>query len=235
MSAVWPTVWTARATARRWRLARPPMAFLGTAIDTTYPAANAKLRQRIEKGGGAVCSEYPPGYQGKHKGHLSGPQPADCRAVSEVLCVAEARIRSGTLNTVGPRRKRWAARCWPCRAAFTAPISQGTNELLRTRPRRGAVPGSGRAGTWYGRGNRRNSAAAGGNPAVSPVGTKLSRRRPGRLLRAAMGPTRQKAVGRAVARCHRTCPPGRVLAACTETWSCTAVRQSQPGRRYVAL
>ena len=45
----------------------PTVAFLGTAIDTTYPAANVKLRQRIEKGGGAVCSEYPPGYQGKQK------------------------------------------------------------------------------------------------------------------------------------------------------------------------
>ena len=31
-------------------------AFLGTAIDKTYPASNAKLRRAIEKSGGAVCS-----------------------------------------------------------------------------------------------------------------------------------------------------------------------------------
>ena len=77
----------------------PTVAFLGTAIDTTYPAANVKLRQRIEKGGGAVCSEYPPGYQGKQKGTFLARNRL-IAGLSEVLCVAEARIRSGTLNTV---------------------------------------------------------------------------------------------------------------------------------------
>ena len=46
----------------------PTVAFLGTAIDKTYPASNAKLRTAIEKGGGAVCSEYPPGYGGRTTG-----------------------------------------------------------------------------------------------------------------------------------------------------------------------
>ena len=77
----------------------PTVAFLGTAIDTTYPAANVKLRQRIEKGGGTVCSEYPPGYQGKQKGTFLARNRL-IAGLSEVLCVAEARIRSGTLNTV---------------------------------------------------------------------------------------------------------------------------------------
>ena len=86
----------------------PTVAFLGTAIDTTYPAANVKLRQRIEKGGGAVCSEYPPGYQGKQKGTFLARNRL-IAGLSEVLCVAEARIRSGT----APKAREPTSCCAP--------------------------------------------------------------------------------------------------------------------------
>lgn len=69
---------------------RPTIAFLGTAIDKTYPAANAKLRTAIEKGGGAVCSEYPPGYTGRTTGTFLARNRL-IAAQSEALCVAEAR------------------------------------------------------------------------------------------------------------------------------------------------
>ena len=75
----------------------PTIAFLGTAIDKTYPASNAKLRTAIEKGGGAVCSEYPPGYSGRTTGTF----------------LARNRLIAATPNG-------WAAPCWPCRAASTA-------------------------------------------------------------------------------------------------------------------
>lgn len=96
----------------------PTVAFLGTAIDKTYPASNAKLRTAIEKGGGAVCSEYPPGYSGRTTGTFLARNRL-IAAQSEALCVAEARTRSGTLNTVG-HAERLGRPCWPCRAASTA-------------------------------------------------------------------------------------------------------------------
>ena len=46
----------------------PTIAFLGTAIDRTYPAAHAPLRAAIERLGGAVASEYPPGFSGRMQG-----------------------------------------------------------------------------------------------------------------------------------------------------------------------
>lgn len=108
----------------------PTVAFLGTAIDTTYPAANVKLRQRIEKGGGAVCSEYPPGYQGKQKGTFLARNRL-IAGLSEVLCVAEARIRSGTLNTVSHAESLGRPVLAVPGSIYSAQ-SQGTNELLRS-------------------------------------------------------------------------------------------------------
>ena len=95
----------------------PTVAFLGTAIDKTYPASNAKLRTAIEKGGGAVCSEYPPGYSGRTTGTFLARNRL-IAAQSEALCVAEARTRSGTLNTVGHAELLRTHRAEPlCKAA----------------------------------------------------------------------------------------------------------------------
>ena len=91
----------------------PTVAFLGTAIDKTYPASNAKLRTAIEKGGGAVCSEYPPGYSGRTTGTFL------------------ARTRSGTLNTVG-HAERLGRPVLAVPGSIYSALSEGTNELLRT-------------------------------------------------------------------------------------------------------
>ena len=108
----------------------PTMAFLGTAIDKTYPAANAKLRTAIEKGGGAVCSEYPPGYSGRTTGTFLARNRL-IAAQSEVLCVAEARTRSGTLNTVG-HAERLGRPVLAVPGSIYSALSEGTNELLCT-------------------------------------------------------------------------------------------------------
>ena len=182
----------------------PTVAFLGTAIDTTYPAANVKLRQRIEKGGGAVCSEYPPGYQGKQKGTFLARNRL-IAGLSEVLCVAEARIRSGTLNTVSHAE------------------SLGTNELLR----------SGRAGVLCQAADVlacmgvESESAAPEQSAFAVEQTSPD----AQAVYAALGPT-PKGVDELAAATGLSA--SRVLAACTEL-ELYGGAQSQPGRRYVAL
>ena len=199
----------------------PTVAFLGTAIDTTYPAANVKLRQRIEKGGGAVCSEYPPGYQGKQKGTFLARNRL-IAAQSEALCVAEARTRSGTLNTVH-HAERLGRPVLAVPGSIYSAQSQGTNELLR----------SGRAGVLCQAadvlacmGVESESAAPEQQrfdpAAVSPDAQQVY---------AALKPTPQSMD----ALCAATrLPAGRVLAACTEL-ELMGGAQAQPGRRYIAL
>ena len=193
----------------------PTVAFLGTAIDTTYPAANVKLRQRIEKGGGAVCSEYPPGYQGKQKGTFLARNRL-IAGLSEVLCVAEARIRSGTLNTVSHAESLGRPVLAVPGSIYSAQ-SQGTNELLR----------SGRAGVLC-------QAA----DVLACMGVESESAAPEQsafvveqTVYAALGPT-PKGVDELAAATGLSA--SRVLAACTEL-ELYGGAQSQPGRRYVAL
>lgn len=108
----------------------PTVAFLGTAIDKTYPAANGTLRQKLQACGGAVCSEYPPGYSAKMKGTFLERNRL-IAGMSEALCVAEARTRSGTLNTVG-HAHRYARPVFAVPGSIYSPLSEGANELLRT-------------------------------------------------------------------------------------------------------
>ena len=189
----------------------PTVAFLGTAIDTTYPAANVKLRQRIEKGGGAVCSEYPPGYQGKQKGTFLARNRL-IAGLSEVLCVAEARIRSGTLNTVSHAESLGRPVLAVPGSIYSAQ-SQGTNELLR----------SGRAGVLC---QAADVLACMGVESESAAPEQLAfaveQTSPdAQAVYAALGPT-PKGVDELAAATGLSA--SRVLAACTEL-SCTAVHK----------
>ena len=95
------------------------VAFLGTAINKTFPAVNVTLRTELEALGGAVLSEYPPDYTGKMTGTFLA------------LCVAEARTRSGTLNTVS-HAEEYGRPVFAVPGSIYSPTSEGTNELLRT-------------------------------------------------------------------------------------------------------
>lgn len=199
----------------------PTVAFLGTAIDTTYPAANVKLRQRIEKGGGAVCSEYPPGYQGKQKGTFLARNRL-IAGLSEVLCVAEARIRSGTLNTVSHAESLGRPVLAVPGSIYSAQ-SQGTNELLR----------SGRAGVLC---QAADVLACMGVESESAAPEQsafvVEQTSPdAQAVYAVLGPT-PKGVDELAAATGLSA--SRVLAACTEL-ELYGGAQSQPGRRYVAL
>ena len=76
----------------------PTIAVMGVPIDRTYPAANAALRQQIERKG-CVISEYPP------YSEYVGPNCFLQRnrliaALSSAVLVVEAREKSGTMSTV---------------------------------------------------------------------------------------------------------------------------------------
>ncbi len=107
----------------------PTVAFLGTGIDKTFPAANADLRYAIEAEGGAVVSEYPPDYQGKTTGTFLARNRL-IAGLSEAVCVTEARRRSGTLNTVS-HAVRYDRLVFSVPGSIYSPTSEGTNDLLR--------------------------------------------------------------------------------------------------------
>jgi len=108
----------------------PTVAFLGTAIDKTYPAMHRTLRRQIEAGGGCVLSEYAPGYDGR-TGATFLARNRLIAGLSEALCVAEAREKSGTLNTVG-HAEGYGRPVFAVPGSIYSAESRGTNELLRT-------------------------------------------------------------------------------------------------------
>ena len=193
----------------------------GTAIDKTYPAANAKLRTAIEKGGGAVCSEYPPGYTGRTTGTFLARNRL-IAAQSEVLCVAEARTRSGTLNTVG-HAERLGRPVLAVPGSIYSALSEGTNELLcthRAEPLCKAADALDILGIGA---ETADPAQQRFDPAaVSPDA---------QAVYAVLKPTPQGIDALCAA---ARLPAGRVLAACTEL-ELMGGAQAQPGRRYIAL
>ena len=198
----------------------PTVAFLGTAIDKTYPASNAKLRTAIEKGGGAVCSEYPPGYSGRTTGTFLARNRL-IAAQSEALCVAEARTRSGTLNTVG-HAERLGRPVLAVPGSIYSALSEGTNELLRTHR---AEPLCKAADVLDILGIGAETAAP-AQQRFDPATVSAD----AQAVYAVLKPTPQSIDALCAA---ASLPAGRVLAACTEL-ELMGGAQAQPGRRYIA-
>ena len=106
----------------------PTIAVMGVPIDRTYPAANAALRQQIERKG-CVISEYPP-----HSEYI-GPTCFLQRnrliaALSTAVLVVEAREKSGTMSTVA-HAERYGKPVYAVPGSIYSPNSAGTNGLLR--------------------------------------------------------------------------------------------------------
>ena len=114
----------------------PTIAVLGVPIDRTYPAANAGLRRRIEACG-AVISEYPPVGEEVYRAAFL-QRNRIIAALSQALVVVEARRRSGTMSTVG-HAARYGRPVFAVPGSVFSPLSEGTNELLRTGQARAAV------------------------------------------------------------------------------------------------
>lgn len=100
---------------------------LGTAIDKTYPAINRRLRSEMEQGCGAVISEFAPGETTGAGGFLLRNRLI--AALSDAVCVVEARQKSGTMNTVN-HAKRYGRTVFAVPGAIFSPLCGGTNQLL---------------------------------------------------------------------------------------------------------
>lgn len=104
----------------------PTIGVLGTAIDQTYPAANRRLRAEMEETG-AVISEFFPGETAQRSNFLLRNRLI--AALSDALCVVEAREKSGTMNTVG-HAERYGRAVWAVPGGIFSEVCVGTNRLL---------------------------------------------------------------------------------------------------------
>lgn len=104
----------------------PTIGVLGTPIDQTYPAANRRLRAEMEETG-AVISEFFPGEGAQRSNFLLRNRLI--AALSDALCVVEAREKSGTMNTVG-HAERYGRAVWAVPGGIFSEVCAGTNRLL---------------------------------------------------------------------------------------------------------
>ena len=122
----------------------PTVACIAFGHDLCYPASNRKLKDVIERQG-LVLSEYPPGTPPLKHHFLQRNRLI--AGLSRGLCVAEARKRSGTMNTVSAALA--AGRdVFSVPGSIFSPLCEGTNQLLRD----GAIPAISGADIllWYG-------------------------------------------------------------------------------------
>jgi DNA processing protein len=115
------------------RRAGATIAVLAHGLDITYPAQHRALAEEIQRTGGAVVSEYPPGCP-PHK-HNFPVRNRIIAGMSLGVLLVEARERSGSLITA-----RWAVDSGRDVFVVPGPITQsrwrGSLELLR----QGAIP-----------------------------------------------------------------------------------------------
>lgn len=104
----------------------PTIGVLGTAIDQTYPASNRRLRAEMEQTG-AVVSEFFPGETARRSNFLLRNRLI--AALSDAVCVVEAREKSGTMNTVR-HAERYGRAVWAVPGGIFSEVCAGTNRLL---------------------------------------------------------------------------------------------------------
>ena len=115
----------------------PTIGVLGTAIDQTYPASNRRLRAEMEQTG-AVVSEFFPGETARRSNFLLRNRLI--AALSDALCVVEAREKSGTMNTVG-HAVRYGRPVFAVPGGIFSEVCAGTNRLLAEGKARMATGG----------------------------------------------------------------------------------------------
>ena len=106
----------------------PTIGIMGCPIDQTYPAGNRNLRVQMEQSG-AVLSEYGPGAHTIGQKYVFLQRNRLIAAMGEALCVMEARLKSGTLNTVR-HAERYGKPVYALPGSIFSPLSEGTNQLL---------------------------------------------------------------------------------------------------------
>lgn len=105
------------------------MAVLPGSLDEVYPRTHRGLADRIVEGGGALISEYEPGYSVRKWSFIERNRIVS--GISDALLIPEAAINSGTMHTV-----RFALEQGKDVLAvpgdITSPTSEGTNSLIKT-------------------------------------------------------------------------------------------------------
>ena len=103
------------------------VAFIGTSADRYYPAANRKLQQEIENKG-CVVSEYYMTQQMYNSAFLERNRLI--AAASDVLCVVQAKSKSGTLSTA-KRAQEYSKQLFSVPGSILNPMHDGTNRLIQ--------------------------------------------------------------------------------------------------------
>ncbi|MDD3428933.1 MAG: DNA-processing protein DprA [Oscillospiraceae bacterium] len=105
----------------------PTVAVVGTGLNVYYPAKNKQLQLLIEKCG-AVVSEYPVEYPVDKSSFVQ--RNRIIAALSKGLCVAEARLHSGTMSTVNFALS-YGRDVFTVPGSIFSPLSEGTNKMLK--------------------------------------------------------------------------------------------------------
>ncbi|MBQ9018187.1 DNA-processing protein DprA [Candidatus Saccharibacteria bacterium] len=110
------------------------VAVLGTAIDHIYPRNHLSLAAEIIEKGGAVMSEYAPGYNPIAKFSFLERNRL-ISGLSDIVVVVEAAEKSGSLNTAMHALDQGKT-VFAVPGNITSPYSQGCNKLIKE----GALP-----------------------------------------------------------------------------------------------
>lgn len=111
----------------------PTIAVLPAGLDTIYPRSNQQIGQAILEQGGALVSEYPPGYP-PQKNHFI-ERNRIVSGLSHGILVTEAGQKSGTLHTVKFALEEGRS-VLAVPGNITSAMSEGANSLIA----RGARP-----------------------------------------------------------------------------------------------
>lgn len=107
----------------------PTVAVLGTDLETFFPARNKTLQELIARCG-VLLSEYPCGETGIRYKETFVQRNRIIAGLCRGVCVAEARLRSGTMSTVHYALE-YGRDVFAVPGSIFSPLSEGTNLLLK--------------------------------------------------------------------------------------------------------
>lgn len=122
----------------------PTIACIAYGHDHCYPAEHRTLKRLIEQTG-AVVGEYPPGTRPMRHQFLQRNRLI--AGLARGICVAEARQKSGTMNTVSSAIE-FGRDVFAVPGSIFSPLCEGTNDLIKNGA--AAVTCAQDILTWYG-------------------------------------------------------------------------------------
>ena len=106
----------------------PTIAVMGGGLDQNYPARNLPLKKEILQHGGLLLSEYAPGV--RPVGHHFPYRNRIISGLSDVTILMEAKIRSGSMTTIGHALKQ-GKEVYAYPGDPVSPLCEGNRLLLR--------------------------------------------------------------------------------------------------------